>query len=158
VFLLSQHRRQLDPTEIVLVPYNLERFTLFVLGPLFLATVADPSGYKQLPSLAGLSFLVFCTMILCGASPTENLLHTALASIYLSTVIGLDENLSLLSSVNLSSSTHGCLAGTIVLQILLLYDRGWQAQRWPIPLVLGCTYGWVLGKLLGFIIMRSKTT
>jgi hypothetical protein len=40
---------------------------------------------------------------------------------------------------------------TIVVSILRLYDRGWQVQRWPTPIVLGATYGWVGGVMIGTI-------
>lgn len=44
---------------------------------------------------------------------------------------------------------HACIACTIPMQILLLYDRGWQWQRWPIPVVLGSTLGWIGANILG---------
>mgnify|MGYP003497608547 CR=1 FL=1 len=44
------------------------------------------------------------------------------------------------------------VAVTIPMQILLLYDRGWQAQRWPVPVLLGSTVGWVGGTLFGTIV------
>jgi GPI biosynthesis protein family Pig-F len=40
------------------------------------------------------------------------------------------------------------LAAVIPMQILLLYDRGWQVQRWPVPVILGSSYGWALGVFL----------
>jgi hypothetical protein len=54
-----------------------------------------------------------------------------------------------ISSVDLSSLVfHMTLAATIPLQILTLYDRGWQWQRWPVPMIVGSTCGWALGTML----------
>jgi GPI biosynthesis protein family Pig-F len=44
-----------------------------------------------------------------------------------------------------------CWIGTIPSQVLLLYDRGYQVQRYPIPVILGCTIGWTVGVLCGTI-------
>jgi hypothetical protein len=52
---------------------------------------------------------------------------------------------------------YSCIAGTIPMQILLLYDRGWQVQRWPIPIILGCTMGWIIGTVLGTILAVTTT-
>lgn len=46
-----------------------------------------------------------------------------------------------------------CVVGlNIPFSILRLYDRGWQWQRWPIPVVVASTYGWVLGAVLGLVL------
>ena len=44
-----------------------------------------------------------------------------------------------------------CTSQTILFQILLLYDRGYQIQRYPIPIILGCTIGWIVGTCVGTI-------
>jgi hypothetical protein len=44
---------------------------------------------------------------------------------------------------------YACSICTTLFQVLLLYDRGYQMQRWPIPIVAGCTFGWILGILVG---------
>ena len=46
---------------------------------------------------------------------------------------------------------YACWMGTIPAQILLLYDRGYQVQRFPIPILLGCTIGWIIGLLYGTV-------
>lgn len=43
---------------------------------------------------------------------------------------------------------HTTLAVTIPMQILCLYDRGWQWQRWPVPVMVGSTIGWTFGCFL----------
>jgi hypothetical protein len=46
---------------------------------------------------------------------------------------------------------YTCWICTVPVQILLLYDRGYQIQRYPVPIILGSTIGWILGVLLGTI-------
>jgi hypothetical protein len=46
---------------------------------------------------------------------------------------------------------YTCWICTVPMQILLLYDRGYQIQRYPVPIILGSTIGWILGVLLGTI-------
>ena len=124
------------------------------------------------------SAAVFVICIVAGASPYQDLVHTLLAAIYFSTLCWFappifphiqdhsarntaDDVLELLRhrvSVSNARSQHSVLAATttqatigctIPFPILLLYDRGWQAQRWPVPIILGSTIGWSLGVLLG---------
>ena len=49
------------------------------------------------------------------------------------------------------SIVYCCTTVTVLFQILLLYDRGYQIQRYPIPIVLGCTIGWIMGTCIGAI-------
>lgn len=44
---------------------------------------------------------------------------------------------------------HGTLFCNIPFQVLRLYDWGSQIQRWPLPIFLGSTYGFVFGSILG---------
>ena len=48
-----------------------------------------------------------------------------------------------------SCQIHAALFVTVPFQILRLYDWGSQIQRWPLPIILGSTYGFVLGTVLG---------
>lgn len=194
-----QHQRQLDPTEIVMIPYDLTRLWLYVAGIGFVfvlttATTASKNLMPQqqqknnLPSLLAMTFATWLAYIVFGASPTENLWHTLAAALHLMLLIQWDvpllineehrspvvssslsvlERLSLACSSNSSStsqSTHTSAVDrvavvqtqaitfcTIILHILRLYDRGWQAQRWPIPTILGATVGWIVGLWLGLL-------
>ena len=44
---------------------------------------------------------------------------------------------------------HATVFVTIPFQVLRLYDWGSQIQRWPLPMILGSTYGFVLGSIFG---------
>lgn len=186
---VGQHQRQLDPTQIVVIPYDLNRLFLFVACSVFARVMLRPqqqSLVKQLLRLGTDTAVAAAAMVLCGASPTSDLAHTACAAAYLALLATTDPP-SILSSAPHPPSTGGedpaslsllqrlsqpvtvslpsddgpdprrsygaivahCVVGlNIPFSILRLYDRGWQWQRWPVPVVVASTYGWVLGTIL----------
>ena len=48
--------------------------------------------------------------------------------------------------------TRSVLGLTMALHILRLYDRGWQPQRWPVPTILGASFGWIAGIWIGLVL------
>jgi hypothetical protein len=191
-----QHLQQLDPTEIIAIPYNLARLVVYVAVVFGASIVAkgafDFTRARLVAKYAGL-LCVWC--LVSGASPYTNRLHTLWASLYLSILLWFDppifvattrsrlrHDLSLLDHMKerllvirrrdrqgannnndavssnpqallASITTQSTMAGTIPAQILLLYDRGWQLQRWPVPLVLGSTIGWCIGLVIGTVVI-----
>lgn len=169
--------KQLDPTEIIAIPYDLPRLVVYV-GIVFGASMIADGDYQRASKIAQYAALSFVYFIVSGASPWVNVLHTLWAAIYFSILLWFDppvfvrkpsslgrKNLTLLDHMkerlvqrsNASSpqallasvTTQSTIAFSIPAQILLLYDRGWQIQRWPVPLVLGSTIGWSLGIMVG---------
>lgn len=155
---------------------------------------------RMLRHLGILTAWTVAVFVLCGASPTENVLHTVLASISFVTLGWFDtpalygnyshttpptttQETAIKKSPLMGSSSmplidvwhqrlrgrhqdwmttaqrqqlflercvfFSCIVCTIPCQILLLYDRGWQVQRWPCPVIIGSTIGWIVGVLLG---------
>jgi hypothetical protein len=195
----------MDPTDIVLVPYDLLRLSRYIVQEFLALTVCSLVSSRSIPKLrydlvciilsTGLIFLVF---VLCGAPPTPNVSHTVWAAVHTSVLLWLDPpvvSLASNSGVDQSPATptafgflqsfgesvrglvsgpaaiypkegkarapsqlqcqlksivaHSMLAVLIPFPILRLYDRGWQVQRWPVPIVLGTTYGWIAGMVGG---------
>lgn len=183
-----QHEKQLDPTEIVVIPYNLTRLCVYTLITLAVATASADRPTAQLMEVLRSSIVVFLAMLLCGASPFDNLAHTYLAAVYLVTLCTLDpprfigndgdsvrpqqrslwQRLYPPQQTGRSSSRRGgeplgsticcctTLALTIPFEVLLLYDRGWQWQRWPLPVMIGSTLGWALGCVMGTVWVRVE--
>jgi hypothetical protein len=182
----------MDPTDIVKVPYDLQRLCAYVIA-VVAAVVLEPvqGGWRKLVyELLPLSAAFWALFVLCGASPTENVIHTILGAVYLATTSWFDppifastaprnrkvtsltdQLLHRFRGTHLDAHTHGyhhyhyqqhqdllastvlqaVTACTIPTQILLLYDRGWQVQRWPVPVIVGSTIGWILGTVLGTV-------
>ena len=87
--LVCQHKRQLDPTEIVLVPYDLIRLWLFVLGVAFVYLVST-AQLQHLVHIVVMTFATWLAYIIYGAPPTENPWHTAAVALYLVLLIQWD--------------------------------------------------------------------
>jgi hypothetical protein len=193
----------MDPTDIVLVPYDLLRLSRYIVQEFLALTVCSLVFSRSIPKLrydlvciissTGLISLIF---VLCGASPTQNVSHTVWAAVHTSVLLWLDPPVvGLASNSDLSPATptafaflrsfresvqglvsgpaaiypkegkarapsqlqcqlksivaHSMVAVLIPFPILRLYDRGWQVQRWPVPIILGTTYGWIVGMVGG---------
>jgi len=177
----------MDPTDIVKVPYELERLFLYagsVVAALFL--LQPDQNTVKLPSLLLLTAVTYAVYILAGASLSRDLLHSMAAAFYTAALAWLDPPIfattttwnarqhwhllirgnsssgsgSSSSQQQQSSATTGqdtvatcgahCMASFLIpLQILLLYDAGWQVQRWPVPVIVASTYGSAVGVLAG---------
>jgi hypothetical protein len=209
-----QHERQLDPTQIIAIPYDLQRLYIYVLavlvGTLFIYVQSFRMHiYDKIQRTLHLSVIFFLVFLLCGASVYDHLLHTYLAALYVVALSWFDPPIfyhtSMVDTVSWSRRTSGrsstgsslmyplyfdvilqqlrgppplvtgtasvevrqqfilsqtivycCWIGTIPAQILLLYDRGYQIQRYPIPVILGCTIGWTIGILFGTVRAFSR--
>jgi hypothetical protein len=112
--------------------------------------------------------------LVLGASPVQNLWHTLGAALYLIVLLQWDplvrppwprHTLDRLSAatqrprdldarVSLTVVQTRCVvACTVLAHVLRLYDGGWQAQRWPVPTIVGATYGWILGPWCGILLV-----
>ena len=201
---IRKHNRQLDPTEIVAIPYNLPTLAIYVSSVTIFSMVIGIPVYawpRTIAQLMQLTVAALVMFVLCGASPYEKLGHTTFAALHLvalcwcappifakppaptppntatsspsyvsvwpellqryhgrsshgrrtptrvntQTQQHQQECQSLLQTITMST----CLGCTIPWQILLLYDRGWQWQRWPISVILGSTLGWIMATIFG---------
>lgn len=126
-------------------------------------------------------------MILAGASPVTNILHSAVSALYCAALCLSDPPIAVASSSSSSlpqtlsehvryrlrglegdkpqqaivarASSQGTIAGAVLFQILRLYDRGWQVQRWPVPVITGSTIGWTVGAFAGVLwIVRDPSS
>ena len=95
LLLYPQHNRQLDPTEIVLIPYDLSRLWLHVAMVAFFYTTTTSHLRKNLPVLLGMTACTWVAYIIYGASPMENLWHTLAAALYLMILVQWDPALLL---------------------------------------------------------------
>lgn len=85
----------MDPTDIVKVPYDLERLSLYVMGVVVILGVlatAPTHNCRQvsIPGLAVFTLTGHGVMVLCGASPVHNVQHTLVASLYTTALISFD--------------------------------------------------------------------
>lgn len=168
----------MDPTEIVVVPIPLSRLVRFVgVSVLVFLFVSVPWWkparlFSSIKNLSVTMLVMLAIAILCGAHPQHNIQYTLLASFYIAALLCLNpsvfehayqeaSNLLLFNNNNKTATTkeeqmalvrsYTALLMMIPFQILNILDSGLQVQRWPLPMILGATSGWLLGTVIGLV-------
>ena len=155
----------MDPTDIVLVPFDLDRLTIHVTV-ITLASFLLHHSYliNKVFDWIQATLVFWIVAVICGTPPTREVYHTILASAYLATltiVLPIPVVTSVSTSMfsqSLTVSTfqkHGTLFVTVPFMVLRLYDWGSQIQRWPLPILLGSTFGYAIGTIAGSIIILA---
>jgi hypothetical protein len=161
----------MDPSEIISTPYDLDRLNAFVMFPvtiiLLLTLIRVPQKMLSFSvSLGRLTLVVYGLLGLCGAHIVENFKHSSLASLYIAALVSTtfttdDVTPQILAQLPIrdhsdllkTSRIFGTIVGCIPFQILSILDRGVQIQRWPLPIILGVTYGYVFGSIIGLVML-----
>jgi len=175
-FISFPSQAHMDPSEIIVVPIPLSRLSNFVgFSVLCLFVVSIPwwelaAVWRSVKTLTIMTCILLAASILCGAHPINNLHSTLLASFYVASLVSLNPPVfndasgwSLQHVLNsrlttITSRQGDEIMGTcrfyttllvmIPFQILNILDSGLQVQRWPLPIVLGSTVGWVIGSTM----------
>lgn len=112
--------------------------------------------------------VVYALFALCGDNIVKHYQHSLSAALYVAalasttwtgtTSSNILEELPFYDFSNLlAASRLYCMAlVAIPFQILNTLDAGLQMQRWPIPIVLGSTYGYVFGTYLGLFLLYAQ--
>ena len=176
----------MDPTEIIATPLEAPSvgfFTGISVLVLFAMSVKwwEP---KQLlletRNFILATLLTLFAMVLCGADPTENQVHTLWASLYAAALVWLSPPLTDASTTTVSDFQsalltrlrwmshrtpneklsfcrfYATLLVAVPFQILNILDWGAQIQRWPLPIILGCTFGWIAGSLFALLLLTLQ--
>jgi hypothetical protein len=122
----------MDPTDIVKVPYDLERLCLYVISVvvvLGILATAPSNNTRQLsiPGLVVLTLTGHGIIVLCGASPVQNPWHTLAASLYTTALISFDPPIFVSdqddSTATASSSNNAVVSWFPQLQLLVRGTR-----------------------------------
>jgi hypothetical protein len=164
----------MDPSEILAIPYSLQRLTVFAMTPvvviMLIWLVKSPDKMmSNLLSLTKLTMATYALFGLCGAYIVTNYQHSLTAALYIAALASTTwtkkghtsnilEELPFYDHSNLlaSSRLYGMLLVSIPFQVLTVLDRGIQIQRWPMPILLGGTYGYVVGTMAGIFLMHFQ--
>jgi hypothetical protein len=158
----------MDPSEIVAVPFPLERVTGFCVFPVVILMiywlVKNPSTLTwNILNLIKLTGVVYALFALGGNSLIENWKHSLATALYVATLLAttaketqssnLLEELPFydVEDIIATSRLYTTLLCTIPFQILNVLDHGMQVQRWPAPVLMGATYGYAFGTLTGIL-------
>lgn len=167
------------------MPYNFKRLFLFVVSVAFAflhqkrnfhvfpisilalsimllsgASTTQYLGHTILAALYSTTLALWDPPLTCGlvSSPAKSL-GTVSSPSSRSLTVELITRLRKVQSVEeyvQRSVAQGTITGCVLMQILRLYDRGWQVQRWPIPVILGSTLGWCIGLILGSVLVTLQ--
>jgi hypothetical protein len=105
-----------------------------------------------------------------GNSLVVNWRETVCASLYVSTLVATTHTGKITSNIMeeypfydpiennalASSRLYTTFLFAIPFQILSILDHGMQVQRWPLPLILGGSYGYVLGTIIGICLLGRQ--
>jgi hypothetical protein len=162
----SNFKAHMDPSEIIKIPYSLKRLTSFTMAPvvfimlLWLKNSADRLASRLL-SLVKLAALIYGLFGLCGSNIVDNYKHSMTAALYVAALASTTSNgestsriveelpFSDPSDLLAFCRLYGIILTSIPFQTLNVLDAGMQVQRWPLTVLLGATYGYVIGTLVG---------
>ena len=159
----------MDPSEIIGKPFPLTNVTIFATGPVVVLLTywtmknASKVGWKIL-SFIKIMGLVFVLFGLCGVDVVDTWQHSLNASLFLTTLLcsnltekrtsKLLEELPFYDHSDILSTCrlYTTLAFIIPFSILSILDHGEQRQRWPVPVLMGGTYGFSFGSIIGLFL------
>lgn len=156
----------MDPSEIAAVPLPLLQVTAFVLLPVAILLtywlVKNPSTMAwNVLNLIKLTGVIYAFFGLAGNYLIQNWQHSLTTALFVATLLattvkeeGRSDILKQLPFHDLDDVVATCrlymtLLLTIPFQILTVLDHGLQIQRWPAPVLLGSTYGYAIGTIMG---------
>lgn len=167
----KNNKSHMDPSEIIIEPFSLQKLTIFSTFPIVIVMifwlVKEPQKMTgKLLSLTKLTLVTYALFGFCGGYIVTHYQHSLTAAIYVATLASttwtsqqpssniLDElPFADLSNLLATSRLYGMVLICIPFQVLQVLDAGAQVQRWPLPIVLGCTYGYVVGSLVGVTLL-----
>ena len=159
----------MDPSEIIGIPFPLQNITIFTMAPVLVLMAywtynnSSTVGWKLL-SFIKVTGLVFVLFGLCGVDIVDTWQHSLTAALFLTSLLcsnltekrtsNILEELPFYDYSDLLSTTrlYTTLAFIIPFSILSILDHGEQKQRWPVPVLMGGTYGFAFGSLGGIFL------
>jgi hypothetical protein len=172
---IANEMAHLDPTVIrnLEVPMDTLKwyFSTTILAHAIFHYTRSPCWRKQMYSYAHWiqgSCVTYLLLLLSGINPLKTSFHTTMISSLYIVILSLGSETSSQSwsmfprlksllkgseDIVASSSFYGVFCGAIPFQLLQVLDWGLQIQRWPLPLIIGTTIGWVVGTMVGIIIL-----
>mmetsp|Transcript_15104 Transcript_15104/g.38058 ORF Transcript_15104/g.38058 Transcript_15104/m.38058 type:complete len:222 (-) Transcript_15104:68-733(-) len=163
---MEKEMEHMDPSEIIGLPFPLTNVTIFATGPMLVLltywsyTEGKKIGWKLL-SFIKVTGLVYVLFGMCGVDILDSWQHTLNAALFLTTLLCTNltdkrtskilEELPFYDQSDILSTArlYTTLAFCIPFSILSVLDHGEQRQRWPVPVLMGGTYGFVCGSIIG---------
>ena len=163
----------LDPSEIIGTPFPLLNVASFTMLPvttmiIFSLVRSPPKFVASLASLIKASLATFALFALCGDNLINHWKHSLLTAIYIGTLANSTSTgkktsniieefpFNDFSDIISTYRLYGIIFFSIPFQIMSVLDHGNQSQRWPLPLLFGSTYGYVIGTIIGLLTLSFQ--
>lgn len=160
----------MDPSEIIATPFPIQNVISFTMFPVVVMMiywlVRSPTRFSSnMISLTKASLVTFALFALCGDNLVKHWQLSLLTAIYIgalavSTSTGKETSnileelpFSDFSDIMATCKLYGMFLFCIPFQIMSVLDHGNQIQRWPLPMLFGGTYGYVIGTLIGLLMV-----
>ena len=160
----------MDPSEIIALPYSFSKLSIFVAAPVLFVTgiwlVTVPNKLlTKIFRLTRLTLITYALFGICGTHIVTDYRNSIAAALYAATLASTTWTSSSTTSSILDDlpfydypknalgfcQLYGMMLISTVFQILNVLDRGLQVQRWPLPVIFGTTYGYVIGSFAGIV-------
>lgn len=167
-------QQNMDPSQIAATPLPLPRLVTFVAFPVVIQMMywlvkAPTAMLMKVISLIKLTAIIYALMALCGNHIVTNWQQSLVSALYIATLISTTSSDVVTSNIldefpfkDMSDGLTFCrlyftLMFTIAFQVLTVLDHGMQVQRWPVPVIMGGTYGFAFGSVAGIILNYMKS-
>jgi len=165
----------MDPSEIIATPFALQRLSIFAAFPavimmIFWLVKDSKKLFLNILSLIKLTCILYVLFGGLGNSLINNWEHTICASLYIATLMQTTSTGKVTSNIMeeypfydpiennalATSRLYTTFLFAIPFQVLTILDHGMQVQRWPLPLIIGGSYGYVLGTIIGIFLLGRQ--
>eukprot|EP00529_Nitzschia_sp_RCC80_P028113 CAMPEP_0113486950 /NCGR_PEP_ID=MMETSP0014_2-20120614/25261_1 /TAXON_ID=2857 /ORGANISM="Nitzschia sp." /LENGTH=262 /DNA_ID=CAMNT_0000380639 /DNA_START=175 /DNA_END=963 /DNA_ORIENTATION=- /assembly_acc=CAM_ASM_000159 len=165
----------MDPSEIIATPFALQRLSIFAAFPavimmIFWLVKDSKKLFLNILSLIKLTCILYVLFGGLGNSLINNWEHTICASLYIATLMQTTSTGKVTSNIMeeypfydpiennalATSRLYTTFLFAIPFQVLTILDHGMQVQRWPLPLIIGGSYGYVLGTIIGICLLGRQ--
>mmetsp|Transcript_28910 Transcript_28910/g.69755 ORF Transcript_28910/g.69755 Transcript_28910/m.69755 type:complete len:227 (+) Transcript_28910:27-707(+) len=162
----AKEMAHMDPSEIIALPSDIRRLTIFTALPvvfimlLWLKNDANRLTSKLL-SLTKLTLVTYALFGVAGSNIVDNYRHSLTAALFVASLASTtwtgEETSNVLKELPFSDSSdivafsrlYGMILTTIPFCVTSILDAGMQIQRWPLPIICGCSYGYTIGTMIG---------
>ena len=156
----------MDPSEIIAIPADIRRLTIFTALPVVVIMLlwlkyAANRLTSNLLSLTKLTLVIYGLFGVAGTNIVENYRHSLTAALFVAALASTtwtgEETSNVLKELPFADSSdiiafcrlYGMILTTVPFSVTTILDAGMQIQRWPLPVICGCSYGYTIGTLIG---------
>ncbi|CAJ1942196.1 unnamed protein product [Cylindrotheca closterium] len=162
----AKEMAHLDPSEIVAIPSDIRKLTIFTGLPVVLVMLlwlkyAANRLTSNLLSLMKLTLVIYALFGVAGSNIVDNYKHSLTAALYVAALASTtwtgEETSNVLKELPFSDPSdiiafcrlYGMILTSIPFCVTTILDAGMQIQRWPLPVVCGASYGYTIGTMIG---------